>query len=141
MPADGSTARSVTPGAVQTHLAEFEGSASRATILAMRTGPGYVVPPRGARQCVDDMLSPDWKLAWGAEGRASSPQGLASYQLFEVGDGVLGCVAVSQDWGTTSDELGRKGNLACGYFCRDRRSMTAGDAEGILQRFAIGRGL
>ena len=77
------------------------------------------------------MLSPDWKLAWGAEGRASSPQGLASYQLFEVGDRVLGCVAVSQDWGTTSDELGRKGNLACGYFCRDRRSMTAGDAEGI----------
>ena len=80
----------------QTHLAEFDGSPSRAAILAMRTGPGYVVPTRGAKQCVDDMLSPVWKLAWGDTGRASSPQGPASYQLFQVCDGVLGCVAVSQ---------------------------------------------
>jgi hypothetical protein len=115
------------------HAAQLFGSDAFGVVVAVITGPSYVVGPAQLEHQVSGLLSEDAQVTWGQSGGAASGLGYTPYRLFRETSHSLSCVGFSQTAGERPDDRGRKGNLVFGYFCRDdSRPMTVGDAEELI---------
>jgi hypothetical protein len=125
----------------RTHWAKFQGSQSLGVVVAVITGPTYVVEEGRLERRVSSLVAEDVEIAWGDSGGTALPgMGYVPYRLFDIASEGLGCVGFSQTGGETMDDRGRKSGLVFGYFCRTgSQPMATARAEELIGTVRIVR--
>lgn len=117
-------------------VVELVGPGMLGVVVVSRMAPGQRVVDRPTEGWVRSIIGPDYRIAWGAEGRADPASGLPGYRLFRMGDergAVFACVGFSER--TSADGA----DVVFGYFCRERdQALELSDAEELVAAVDVG---